>query len=188
MHWTLADMLLDLVHNSLQAGAEHVQIEMRHDDGETMMLIEDDGKGMDAEQRKRALDPFYTEPGKHPGRRVGLGLPFLVQTVSAVGGRYRLESAPGRGTVLEIRFDPAHLDCPPLGDLAEALAAMLTLDGEYELEFHRSVRAGGEGGNGTAYRISRSELRNALGELESVQSQSLLRDYLHSQEAEPASA
>ncbi len=185
MHWTLADMLLDLVHNSVQANARTVSIDMSQAPGELTIRIADDGKGMDRLQRERALDPFYSEPGKHPGRRVGLGLPFLVQTVQALDGWYRLESEPGAGTTLEIGFDPDHVDCPPLGDLPEALAAMFTLDGEYELEFRRRTDKAGEQ---SEYRILRSELRDALGELETIESQVLLRDFLTSQEADPASA
>ncbi len=181
MHWTLSHMLLDLVHNSVQADARLVRIGMHQEANQMTIRIEDDGKGMDPEQQKRALDPFYTEPGKHPGRRVGLGLPFLVQTMTATGGSYRLHSEKGQGTTLEFRFDPGQIDCPPLGDLAGALAAMVTLEGDYELEFHRTVETGGEQ---IEYRVSRSELREALGELESVQSQSLLWEFLQSQEAE----
>ncbi len=182
MHWSIADMLLDLVHNSVQADAGHVRIELRRSDGEMAIRIEDDGKGMDSHQQVLAIDPFYSEPGKHAGRRVGLGLPFLVQTVTTVDGWYRLESEAGRGTTLEIRFNPDHIDCPPMGDVAGMLAAMLTFSGQYELEFHRSVRAS-DTDTESEYRVSRAELLHALGELETVESRSLLRDFLHSQEA-----
>jgi hypothetical protein len=50
---------------------------------------------MTAEELQRALDPFHTDGIKHPHRKVGLGLPFLVQTAehAAVDGTLHLKKA-----------------------------------------------------------------------------------------------
>jgi two-component system sensor histidine kinase RegB len=51
---------------------------------------------MPAEVLSRACDPFFTT--KAPGQGLGLGL-FLARTlVEHLGGRFTLDSSPGRGT------------------------------------------------------------------------------------------
>ena len=184
MHWTLSDMILDLAHNSIEAGADLVELNIDEHGSAIRIEIVDNGKGMDREQKARALDPFYTEPGKHPGRRVGLGLPFLVQTVDQTGGRYALESSAGEGTRLMVEIDTANVDCPPLGDLAQAATMLMCFDGEYELLLRRSRSAESDDTAQRAYEISRSQLRDALGDLSYASSRNLLAQYLRECEYE----
>ena len=184
MHWTLSDMILDLAHNSIEAGADLVELRIDEHGSSIRIEIVDNGKGMDREQQARALDPFYTEPGKHPGRRVGLGLPFLVQTVDQTGGRYALESTAGQGTRLMVEIDSANVDCPPLGDLAQAATMLMCFDGEYELLLRRSRSAESDETAPRAYEIARSQLREALGDLSYASSRILLGQYLRECEYE----
>jgi len=53
---------LDIVENSLAAGARRVEIRVEEDRAADRMVIEivDDGYGMDEERIQRALDPFFT--------------------------------------------------------------------------------------------------------------------------------
>lgn len=178
MHWTLAHMILDLTHNSIEAGASRVEISIAEEGSVLAVAIIDNGKGMDEETRRRALDPFYTEPGKHPGRRVGLGIPFLVQTVEQTGGTYRLDSEPGVGTELHFAVDTAHIDCPPTGSIVDLAVMLFCFDGDYELVLRRSTSAPME------YTAARSELQDALGDLSDMESRALLEDYLHGCESE----
>ncbi|NTU49095.1 MAG: hypothetical protein HGA84_08870, partial [Syntrophobacteraceae bacterium] len=68
--------ILDIVENSLAAGARRVEIRVEENIAADRMFIEivDDGCGMDEERIQRALDPFFTTKTV---RRVGLGLPLL---------------------------------------------------------------------------------------------------------------
>jgi len=177
MHISLSDYLMDIVQNSFEAGASHVQLTIQ--EGERMMIctVRDDGKGMDEATMRRALDPFYSEEGKHRGRRFGLGLPFLHQAVDACGGEFSLQSQVGEGTVVRFSFDMAHIDSPPIGDLAAALCFLLAHPASEDLKITRSL-AGRSG-----YTLDRRELQDVLGELESSGSLSLLRRYVASQEA-----
>lgn len=140
------------------------------------ITLEDDGKGMDEATVRRAIDPFYTDGVKHPGRRVGLGLPFLRQMVEATGGSFALESTPGRGTRLEIAVPRGHIDIPPEGDLPTTFQQSLCFAGDFDMRIEHRRENGG-------YRLLRSELRDALGELDTVGSQVLLREYIAAQEA-----
>ncbi len=175
MHATLADVIADTAQNSIEAGAGKVDVSLSEGDGRIAVEIRDNGKGMDEATAKRAFDPFYTEPGKHDSRKVGLGLPLLKQMCEACGGGVTIESEPGVGTRLSYHFDAANIDLPPMGDLAETLVTLFNYPGDFELTFtHRK----GEG----EYSISRSELADAVGGLESIEGISLAREFMRSQE------
>jgi hypothetical protein len=141
----------------------------------TAVVLKDNGKGMDRTTLNRALDPFYTDGVKHPGRRVGLGLPFLRHMVESVGGSFNLESVPGEGTVVKFSFPSDHLDAPPSDGMAEVLQRLFCFDGDYELNVVRRRMDAG-------YTLHRSELRDVLGDLDTVGSQSLLAEFIGSQE------
>ena len=104
MHASIADILADTAQNAIEAGAKHIRVELTEDGTMIRVTIRDDGKGMDEATQRRAFDPFYTEPGKHDGRKVGLGLPILKQVAEATGGSVSLVSAPGKGTTLSYSF------------------------------------------------------------------------------------
>jgi anti-sigma regulatory factor (Ser/Thr protein kinase) len=182
MHWTLAHMILDLTHNSIEAGATRVEVRIAQTESQLQVTIIDNGKGMDEATRRSALDPFFSEPGKHPARRVGLGLPFLVQTVEQTTGSYRLESQPGVGTELYITVKTDHIDCPPMGNLVDLAVMLFCFDGNHELVLYRSVSP--PAGKPMEYSVSRGELRDALGELTDLDSRTLLERYLQGCESE----
>ena len=176
MHASIADVIADTAQNSIEAGARNVSVALV-EDGETIAVsIEDDGKGMDEATQRRAFDPFYTEPGKHDKRKVGLGLPILKQICEECGGSLSLKSEKGVGTKLEYRFAAKHIDLPPMGDVAKMVLTLFNYPGDFELSF--THRKGGE-----EYAISRSELSEAVGGLESVEGLSLAGEFLASQEA-----
>jgi hypothetical protein len=172
----VCDLLLDVVQNSIEAGARNVTLLLEERERRLKVEIADDGRGMDEETLRRAKDPFYTEPGKHPERRVGLGIPFLIQTVESCGGSYEIESVPKQGTRLRFDLDPANVDTPPMGDLPGTIRQMLCYEGAYEMEIIRRRGAAG-------YEVKRSQLIETLGELETVGVLGLLQDFLESQEA-----
>jgi len=175
MHATIADVISDTAQNSIEAGAKHVGLSLV-EDGETIsVVVKDDGKGMDEETLARAFSPFYTEAGKHDKRRVGLGLPILKQLCESTDGAVSLESKKGEGTVLRYSFSAKHIDLPPMGDLADAILTLFNYPGDFDLAF--THRKGAE-----EYSISRMELAEAVGGLESVEGLSLARDFLRSQE------
>ena len=177
MQPTSCDTLLDIVQNAFESGATEVWLELARRGTRLAAEVRDNGCGMDAATLKKALDPFWTKPGKHPGRKVGLGLPFLKQAAEQCGGEFAIESAPGRGTTVRFVFDLANVDAPPTGDVAGTLAALMAWPGEREL-------AGRREGDGRAYEVRRTELAAALGGLQDAGALALLKDFFSSNEAE----
>ena len=175
MHATLADVIADTAQNSIEAGASKVEVTVVEDGKRISIDIADNGKGMDEATLKRAFDPFYTEPGKHDKRKVGLGLPLLKQMCEACGGGVSLDSKKGEGTRLSYFFDAKNIDLPPMGDLAETIVMLFNYPGSFELVFLH--RKGNE-----EYSISRSDLSDAVGGLETLDGITLAKEFLHSQE------
>jgi signal transduction histidine kinase len=169
-------MIADLVQNSVEAGSSLVCLDLTEREGVLSFIIEDNGKGMDEATLEKAKDPFYTDGKKHPGRSVGLGIPFLSQTAGDTGGTWDIVSAPGKGTTVRASFDTVHIDTPPLGDVPLMFRSILILPDVKELVIHRILVRNGK--TLLDYEVKRSEVLDALGELDTAQSLGMLREYL----------
>jgi PAS domain S-box-containing protein len=66
------------------------------------VVVEDTGTGMPKEVLDKALDPFFTTKGV--GKGTGLGLSMVFSTVKAHRGQMAIQSAPGQGTRVMLRF------------------------------------------------------------------------------------
>jgi two-component system sensor histidine kinase PilS (NtrC family) len=60
--------------------------------------VEDNGRGMTREARRRAFDPFFTEKE----RGTGLGLAVVDRIIKAHGGFVRIESEEGQGARMSV--------------------------------------------------------------------------------------
>ncbi|NLK46449.1 MAG: sensor histidine kinase [Treponema sp.] len=182
MHYTICDLLADLTQNAVEADASKVTVEFLETDTELKVYIRDNGKGMDAETLKRVSDPFFTDGIKHPNRKVGLGIPFLIQTTTETGGEWNIDSVPNKGTTVFARFDLINIDTPPIGDVVGFFRQILLFNStipEYDLEIIRKK----QGKLNCSYKIMRTELIEALGSINDVQALSLMRTYLESLES-----
>ncbi len=121
--------LLDLVQNSVAAGARTIRLDIRESGARDSLRLDvsDDGRGMDRQTLLRVQDPFFTSKSF---KKVGLGIPLLKATTQACRGDFRIVSRPGRGTRVRARLQKSHLDCPPMGDLeATLLSLLVSLEG-----------------------------------------------------------
>jgi hypothetical protein len=183
MHFTLADLITDISQNAVEAGADLVELEVSESvisgGGEFRFLVKDNGKGMTEEELKRAVDPFVTDGIKHPNRKVGLGLPFLIQMAEQSGGGWDIKSEKGKGTAVTAWFDSGNVDIPPAGDIPGMFRTILMFDTSAEIVIRRK-RLTKE--NEDEYEVRKSELAEALGGLEDAGTLVLLDQYLRSLE------
>jgi signal transduction histidine kinase len=116
----LALHVLDLVDNSLRAGATRIRVRVEENPAADRLEVEisDNGHGMDRRTVARALDPFFTTK---PGKRVGLGLALFAQAARESGGRLEVASTRRRGTTLRAVFGLRHPDRKPLGDIKQTM-------------------------------------------------------------------
>jgi signal transduction histidine kinase len=94
--------LNNLVSNALSAlgGRGRVTLRARAEGEDVCLEVEDDGPGLDAEQRAQVFTPYYTT--RRGG--TGLGLPIVSAIAADHGGRVELESAAGRGARFTLRL------------------------------------------------------------------------------------
>ncbi|MDR0403056.1 MAG: ATP-binding protein [Treponema sp.] len=212
MHFTLADLAADITQNAAESGADTVELEIREtfsEKAEFRFVVKDNGKGMSGADLDQAVDPFVTDGLKHPGRRVGLGVPFLIQTAFQSGGGWRICSVkdgqsvlrgsapdgeadktggsvnrPGfaSGTAVEAWFDSANVDTPPTGDIPGLFRTVMLFSGPGEIILKR-CRTGGAYPE-LNYEVTKSDLAGALGDLEDASSLALLGKYLRSLEGD----
>ena len=150
----LSEHILDIAQNSIAAGAAHITISLAENDDKVLSItIEDDGDGMAPELLAAVTDPFTTT---RTTRKVGLGLPLYLMAAELTGGSMELRSQPGEGTTVSAVFHTGHLDCPPLGSIADTVALLIQGSPDLELTFCHSTP------RGTAH-LSTGEMHSVLG-------------------------
>lgn len=119
--------VLDVVQNSISAGATLIEIEMKENKGENTLVIciKDNGKGMDDETVRQVIDPFYTS---RKTRKVGLGIPFFKMASEQTGGRFEIYSEPLVGTKVCALFKTDSIDFTPVGDMCQTIEILVNLN------------------------------------------------------------
>jgi PAS domain S-box-containing protein len=100
----LEQVFLNLILNAAQALGSSGRIGLRTltDGAFAVVVVEDDGPGIPADQMDRIFDPFFTT--KAVGEGTGLGLAVSHEIVRRHGGEIRVVSRPGAGTRFEARL------------------------------------------------------------------------------------
>ncbi|HZX46405.1 MAG TPA: ATP-binding protein [Clostridia bacterium] len=129
--------VLDIANNSLEADASLIEISVEEDTVNNILRIQikDNGRGMDRETAKKAVDPFYTS---RKTRKVGLGLPLLKASCDRCGGSFGVKSGPGKGTEIHASFQYDNIDRPPLGDMPETIFSLVILNPSIDFVYRHS--------------------------------------------------
>jgi CheY-like chemotaxis protein len=90
-----------------------------------MLAVSDNGSGMSAETKARAIEPFFTT--KEVGRGSGLGLSQVYGFARQSGGQIEIESEPGQGTTIRI-FLPGLVSETAGADATETIARVLVTE------------------------------------------------------------
>jgi hypothetical protein len=150
----IASHIMDIVMNSVTAGAEHIRIAVEKDPQTAMLslTITDDGVGMDPDTAQKVQDPFFSTK---TGRKVGLGIPLLKGTAETTGGTFELCSTKGEGTTIRATFDCRHPDLPPLGNIRDTFFVLIVSHPDVDFDLHYVV-------DGKDFRLDTGELKREL--------------------------
>lgn len=169
----LALHILDLVQNSVSAGAALVVVTVALDTDRDLVTITiaDDGRGIDEALLARVTSPFATT---RTTRNVGLGIPMFKQCAEMCGGTFELKSQVNAGTHLAATFRASHVDLPPLGDLEGTMLSLVAGSPEKpDFALHYTV-------DGRTFEFDTRPIRQALGgaPLMGIEVLSWIRQYL----------
>lgn len=168
--------ILDIVQNSVKAGATLIEVHIREDEKTLCFSVKDNGCGMTKEFVENVTNPFTTT---RKTRKVGLGIPLLKMEAEMTGGSFSIESkseqeCEDHGTTVTACFRKDSIDCIPLGDITGTVCVLFHGLGEEDILFvHETPK-------GTA-RLFSAEMREMLGEdvpLSDPEIVSWVRDYL----------
>lgn len=98
-------VVINLLRNAVQADARHVTVRVESDGSQVLLAVRDDGRGMEADRAARAFEPRTSTRQAGSGR--GLGLVTVAALVRHTGGDVALDTAPGAGTTVRVRWPRA---------------------------------------------------------------------------------
>jgi signal transduction histidine kinase len=90
----MRDVLLNVFENARLAGARHVEIDVRDDEGRVTIETVDDGAGIAPAVLPRIFEPHFST--RTTGS--GLGLAVSRRLIEAWGGEIAITSEEGKGT------------------------------------------------------------------------------------------
>jgi signal transduction histidine kinase len=106
---SLERVVRNLVDNAARHARERTAISVAELDGHVVLSVEDDGPGIDPEDRQRALEPFVRLDGARDRRTggTGLGLSIVNDVTHAHGGSIDLGDSPLGGLRVRIELPSA---------------------------------------------------------------------------------
>jgi hypothetical protein len=130
--------ILDIIQNSLAAGANNIEIEIEEDREKDsfFIYIRDNGRGIPKEDLIRVANPFYTS---RKTRKVGLGLSLLHQAALQCEGYLKVKSEESQGTEVKAYFKHSHIDRMPLGDMAKTMSILIVGNPQVDFSYYHRL-------------------------------------------------
>ncbi len=164
--------ILDIVQNSIKAGADIIEIKITvHTDTKRLKVeINDNGCGMSKAQLEQCVNPFFTS---RTTRKVGLGIPFLKQSAECTDGEFSIVSEEGQGTWITAEYHTDHIDCIPIGDINATIYSLMIMNGELDFYFCYQV-------DERQFELDTRQIREMLGDIpiDSGEVSSFIKEYL----------
>lgn len=159
--------ILDIVQNSIRAGARLITIDITESIKKDSLeiMIEDNGYGIPEEILEKVTDPFVTT---RTTRKIGLGLPLLKQHANMAGGDVEIKSVKDKGTKVTASFKLSHLDRQPMGDIAGVVTILIAANPKIDFLYRHTTDKG-------KYEFSTSETKEVL-EVNSFNNNELLEN------------
>lgn len=130
--------ILDLVENSIQAGASQVDITIDETylDTHIKITVTDNGRGIDPARLEVISDPFVTS---RTTRRVGLGISLFKAASQRCDGKFSIQSQEGKGTTISATFAMDHLDRAPVGDMGATITNLIAGYPDIGIKYHHTL-------------------------------------------------
>lgn len=147
--------ILDIVQNSIKAGASLVEITITEDitSNKLTVTIIDNGSGMAPDFLKDVTNPFRTT---RTTRKVGLGISMFKSAAELTGGSFSIWSEPGKGTGLTAEFVYDSIDRQPLGDMAATMVTVINANPDIDYVYKHSY-------NQNSFDFDTKQIRTVLG-------------------------
>jgi signal transduction histidine kinase len=111
---SLEQVLINLLMNAAQATDKSnawIRLTAEHPEEDILVIVvQDNGCGMDETVRQKLFDPFFTT--KAPGSGTGLGMAICHNLVATMGGTIQVESVVGQGSTFRITLPDVFHDRP----------------------------------------------------------------------------
>lgn len=170
--------ILDIVQNSIKAGADSIEIKISvHTDTKRIKVeIGDNGCGMSKEQLRQCENPFFTS---RTTRKVGLGIPFLKQSAECTGGAFSIWSKEGQGTRITAEYCTDHIDCIPIGDINATIYSLVIMNGKLDFYYQYQV-------DERQFVLDTKAIREMIGDIpfDSYEISAFIKDFLEENKKE----
>ncbi len=118
-HNQITQVMVNLLQNALHAlGKKHcsesgatIWIRGIEENGESLIIVRDNGEGITSENLQKIFDPFFTT--KDVGEGMGLGLSICYRIMKQHGGRIQVESERGTYAEFTLHFSQRPTDSMP---------------------------------------------------------------------------
>ncbi|MBO5035634.1 MAG: sensor histidine kinase [Clostridia bacterium] len=165
--------ILDIVQNSITAGAETITVEISEDlsANELKITIADNGCGMDEETLARVNGSFASS---RTTRKIGMGIALFRAAAELSDGYLTLTSKKGEGTTTTAVFRHDSIDRMPLGDISGTMMLLAAKAHNFDL-IYRHIWCGSE------FVFSTKDIKEILegSPIDSPEVLQYIQDYIH---------
>lgn len=98
------NLLNNAIVYSYQNGVIHIKMYKQKEEEKAVIIIKDEGIGMDKHTKDRMFEKFFKGDTSHSKEGAGLGLALVKRIIDLHQGVIEVESEPGKGTAIKLTF------------------------------------------------------------------------------------